>query len=74
MGRREEILTSEEARQYLKIGRTKLWQLTKGNMIPAYRLGTGKSSSLRYKKSELLRWLERNRAPSFSPETEPEGR
>ena len=72
MGRRDEILTSEEARQYLKIGRTKLWQLTKENLIPAYRLGAGRSSALRYKRSELLRWLERNRSLGFSPEHGPE--
>ena len=54
----DEILTSREARELLKIGRTKLWQLTGKNVIPAYRLGQGKTSSLRYKRSELLAWLE----------------
>lgn len=58
---REEILTSREAREFLKIGRTKLWQLTRENVIPAYRAGTGKKASLRYKKSELLAWLDQNR-------------
>ena len=58
---REEILTSEEARHLLKIGRTKLWELTKNNQIPAYRVGKGRSSSLRYKRTELLNWLEKNR-------------
>ena len=57
----DEILTSEEARNFLKIGRTKLWDLTKKNLIPAYRVGTGKTSSLRYKRSELMRWLENSR-------------
>ncbi len=57
----EEILTSEEARKLLKIGRTKLWELTKRNQIPAYRLGSAKTSSLRYKRSELLSWLDQNR-------------
>ena len=57
----DEILTSEEARRLLKIGRTKLWDLTKKNMIPAYRVGEGKTSGLRYKRSELLRWLDNNR-------------
>jgi excisionase family DNA binding protein len=57
----DEILTGREARELLKIGRTKLWELTKKNVIPAYRVGTGKTSSLRYKRSELLQWLERNR-------------
>ena len=61
MARKEEILTSAEARGYLKIGRTKLWQLTKDRMIPSYRLGSSPNASLRYKRSELLRWLEKNR-------------
>jgi len=59
--RQDEILTGREARDLLKIGRTKLWELTKKSVIPAYRVGTGKTSSLRYKRSELLAWLERNR-------------
>ena len=59
--RQDEILTGREARELLKIGRTKLWELTKKSVIPAYRVGTGKTSSLRYKRSELLEWLERNR-------------
>jgi excisionase family DNA binding protein len=57
----DEILTSEEARRLLKIGRTKLWDLTKKNMIPAYRVGEGRTSGLRYKRSELLRWLDSHR-------------
>jgi excisionase family DNA binding protein len=61
MARNEEILTSAEARRYLKIGRTKLWQLTKEQLIPSYRLGPSPNASLRYKRSELLRWLEKNR-------------
>lgn len=58
---RDEILTSREAMALLKIGRTKLWELTRNNVIPAYRVGDGKNSALRYKRSDLLAWLERNR-------------
>ena len=58
---RDEILTSREARDLLKIGRTKLWKLTGENVIPAYRLGHGRSSALRYKRSELLAWLDDHR-------------
>ena len=57
----DEILTSREAQELLKIGRTKLWELTKGNSIPAYRIGRGPSARLRYKRLELLAWLEKNR-------------
>jgi len=55
------ILTSREAQELLKIGRTKLWELTRMNAIPAYRVGTGRTSALRYKRSELIAWLDRNR-------------
>jgi excisionase family DNA binding protein len=58
---RDEVLTSQEARDLLKIGRTKLWELTHSNDIPAYRVGSGKRAALRYKRSELLAWLDRNR-------------
>ena len=56
----DEILTSREARELLKIGRTKLWELTRMSVIPAYRVGKAKTSSLRYKRAELITWLERN--------------
>ena len=57
----DEILTSREAQRLLKIGRTKLWALTKDGSLPAYRIGEGKTSALRYKKTELIRWLDANR-------------
>jgi excisionase family DNA binding protein len=60
----DEILTSREARELLKIGRTKLWELTRQCKIPAYRVGNGRTSDLRYKRSELLQWLEDNRVKS----------
>jgi excisionase family DNA binding protein len=58
---KDEILTSREAQRLLKIGRTKLWALTKDGSLPAYRIGEGKTSALRYKKAELIRWLDANR-------------
>jgi excisionase family DNA binding protein len=61
---RDEILTSKEAQRLLKIGRTKLWALTKDGSLPAYRIGEGKTSALRYKKAELIQWLDANRIPS----------
>ncbi len=57
----DEILTSREAQRLLKIGRTKLWALTKNGQLPAYRIGQGKTSALRYKRVELMKWLEQNR-------------
>ncbi|HET8945739.1 MAG TPA: helix-turn-helix domain-containing protein [Candidatus Polarisedimenticolia bacterium] len=60
-GNDERILTSREARAYLRIGRTKLHELTRRQVIPAYRIGEGKTSSLRYLRSDLLGWLVRQR-------------
>jgi hypothetical protein len=53
----EEILTSREARTLLKIGRTKLHELTHMQAIPAFRVGSGRTSGLRYRKTDLLEWL-----------------
>jgi len=57
----ERILTSREARAFLRIGRTKLHDLTRRQVVPAYRIGEGKTSSLRYLRSDLLGWLVRQR-------------
>jgi excisionase family DNA binding protein len=57
----DEILTTHEAQGFLKISRSTLWKLTKQKQIPAYRVGEGKTSDLRYKKSELIAWLDSNR-------------
>ncbi len=62
----DEILTRGEACKFLKIGRTKLWSLTKAEKIPAYRVGEGRTSDLRYKRADLLAWLERNRVKPLS--------
>ena len=52
-----DILTSREARELLKIGKTKLHDLTHHQIVPAYRIGSGKTSSLRYRRVDLLEWL-----------------
>lgn len=57
----DQVLTSREAREFLRIGRTKLHELTHRQIIPAYRIGTGRTSSLRYLRSDLLGWLVRQR-------------
>ncbi len=57
----DEILTAREAQKFLKIGRTKLWDLTRRGEIPAYRVGPGSRASLRYMRTEVLQWLEGNR-------------
>jgi excisionase family DNA binding protein len=57
----DQVLTSREARQFLRIGRTKLHELTRRQHIPAYRIGRGRTSALRYLRSDLLGWLVRQK-------------
>lgn len=56
-----EILTREEACRLLRMSRSTLWKLSKSGKIPAYRIGPGRNSALRFKRSELLEWLDNNR-------------
>jgi predicted DNA-binding transcriptional regulator AlpA len=71
-----ELLTTSQVLALLQIGRTKLWELVRGEAFPAYRIGEGRNSSLRYRRADVLGWLERNRvnganaAPS-EPESPP---
>jgi len=53
----DQVLTSRGAREFLKIGRTKLHELTQRQIIPAYRIGNGRTSALRYLRGDLLAWL-----------------
>lgn len=52
------LLTGREVQAMLQIGRTKLWELVRAGAFPAYRIGEGRNSSLRYRRADLLRWLE----------------
>ena len=56
-----ELLTTSQVLALLQIGRTKLWELVRGEAFPAYRIGEGRNSSLRYRRADVLGWLERNR-------------
>ncbi len=54
--RGDQLMTSEEVRQYLGIGRTKLYQLYREPSFPAFRLGEGGAWLVR--RAELNRWLD----------------
>ncbi|HEY8154153.1 MAG TPA: helix-turn-helix domain-containing protein [Myxococcota bacterium] len=56
-----ELLTTAQVLALLQIGRTKLWELVREAAFPAYRIGEGRNSSLRYRRADVLGWLERNR-------------
>lgn len=56
-----ELLTSAQVQELLQIGRTKLWELVRSGAFPAYRIGDAPNGSLRYRRGEVLAWLEARR-------------
>ena len=59
-----EFLTTPQVLELLQIGRTKLWELVRAEAFPAYRIGEGRNSGLRYRKQDVLAWLECQRVGS----------
>ena len=63
-----ELMTTAQVLEFLQIGRTKLWELVRSGAISAYRIGDGPNGNLRYRRAEIVNWLERQRvaAPAIS--------
>ncbi|WP_298156685.1 helix-turn-helix domain-containing protein [Flavobacterium sp.] len=55
-GDSEKLLTREETADLLSISLVTLWDWTKKDLIPSYRIGT----KIRYKKSEVLSSLQKS--------------
>ena len=51
----DQLLTREETAKLLSVSLVTLWDWTKKDIIPAYRIG----NKVRYKKSEVLKSLNR---------------
>jgi len=66
-----ELLTTAQVLDLLQIGRTKLWELVRAGAFPAFRLGEGPNSSLRYRRDDVLRWLECNQVRDPGETREP---
>jgi hypothetical protein len=60
----EDLMTTAQVLKFLQIGRTKLWGLVRAGAISAYRIGNGSNGSLRYKRVEIVNWLEKQRVSS----------
>jgi predicted DNA-binding transcriptional regulator AlpA len=56
-----ELMTTAQVLKFLQIGRTKLWGLVRSEAISAYRIGDGPNGSLRYRRKEIVNWLEEQR-------------
>jgi excisionase family DNA binding protein len=56
-----ELLTTSQVLELLQIGRTKLWELVRESAFPAYRIGRSRNGPLRFRRSDVLAWLEGQR-------------
>ncbi len=55
------LLTTAQVLDFLQIGRTKLWSLVRSGAISAFRIGDGPNGSLRYRRADIVSWLESQR-------------
>lgn len=53
--RPEQLMTRQQAADFLSVDKVSLWRYTKGGKIPAHQIG----SRVYYKRSEILECLER---------------
>jgi len=51
------VMTTRELMEFLGLSRTKIWELTKQEGLPASKVG----GDYRYVRSEVLAWLEKFR-------------
>jgi predicted DNA-binding transcriptional regulator AlpA len=64
--RDDDLLTTAQVLDFLQIGRTKLWGLVRTGAISAFRIGDGPNGSLRYRRTDIVDWLESQRVVSTS--------
>jgi hypothetical protein len=57
----DDLQTTAQVLDFLQIGRTKLWGLVRTGAISAFRIGDGPNGSLRYRRTDIMNWLERQR-------------
>jgi predicted DNA-binding transcriptional regulator AlpA len=60
------LLTTAQVLDFLQIGRTKLWGLVRTGAIAAFRIGDGPNGSLRYRRADIVSWLESHRVVESS--------
>lgn len=53
----DDLLTTRELMAFLNLSRTKIWELVQQEQMPAFKLG----GDYRYRRSEIVAWLERYR-------------
>ena len=53
----DELMTTRDVMAFLNFSRTKIWELVQHEQLPAFKLG----GDYRYRRSEVIQWLERYR-------------
>jgi excisionase family DNA binding protein len=53
----DDLLTTRDLMAFLNLSRTKIWELVQQGELPAFKLG----GDYRYRRSEIVQWLERYR-------------
>jgi len=57
VGLDQQLLTTRELMSFLNLSRTKIWEMVKKENLPAFKLG----GDYRYRRSEVIAWLENYR-------------
>jgi predicted DNA-binding transcriptional regulator AlpA len=67
----DDLLTTAQVLAFLQIGRTKLWGMVRTGAISAFRIGDGPNGSLRYRRVDIVNWLEKQRVSNglLSPQS-----
>ena len=54
-----ELLTGKQAAQLANVGERTWWRWSRAGVAPSpIKLGSGKQSAVRYRRAEILRWIE----------------
>lgn len=56
------LMTTTELMKFLNLSRTKIWTMIQREGLPAFKFG----GDYRFRKSEILRWMEQYRAGDSS--------
>jgi len=56
-----EMWTTKELAQFLKMNESTIRKYVSQGIIPYYKFGEGKKAAVRFKKDEILEWIEKHK-------------
>ena len=63
----ETLMTTTEVMAFLNLSRTKIWTMIQNDGMPAFKFG----GDYRFRKSEVLKWMEQYRTNDATKTTTP---